>query len=249
MCSIGCRTSGLGIGTFLSPAGPSRGLNDNVAGSDPEVQDAFSIGEAASIIGVSTHVIRSWERRLSLDLSHRTRSNQRRYWMRDIRRFVAIRQLHESGGPPLVESAARVLASDGEVMSVQPQRSPAAGLDSFWAGLVETVPEMLLVLDDGGQIAAANASARIELNAQDGQRFSSLAPAGWSAEYRSLEREAGSSRRSKVLAVRSRGGVMFMDASLVPLGSAHRRSAVLIGRRSRVSPSSAPAAGQVLAEH
>jgi DNA-binding transcriptional MerR regulator len=203
----------------------------------------FSIGEAAAIVGVSTHVIRSWERRLSLDLNHRTSSNQRRYWMEDIQRFIAIRRFHETDGLPLVESAARAMAEQGPPSPVQTVGQRSAALDAFWAALSDTLPELLLVLDESGNIAAANESARARLNLHRRTSFMRLAPGGWRRTYRSLLREAGSRRQSVMVAMRARGGIMFMDAKVVRVRPGPDGPVVFIGKRVRARASS----GQVSA--
>jgi DNA-binding transcriptional MerR regulator len=201
-------------------------------------KDDFSIGETAAIVGVSTHVIRSWERRLSLDLNHRTRSNQRRYWIEDIQRFVTIRRLHEAGHLPLVESAARALGGRESASPVKTLGQHSEVLDSFWAALSDTLPELLLVIDEAGNVAAANDSARARLNVRRGTAFTRLAPGGWRRTYRSMCRQAGARHQSAILAMRARTGIVFMDAKVVPVGPVPGGSVVLIGTRVRVKTSS-----------
>jgi DNA-binding transcriptional MerR regulator len=193
----------------------------------------FSIGEAAAIVGVSTHVIRSWERRLSLDLNHRTSSNQRRYWTEDIQRFIAIRRFHEADGLPLVESAARAMAGRLTPSPVETVGQHSAALDAFWAALTDTLPDLLLVMDDSGTIAAANESARATLNLTRRTSFIRLAPGGWRRTYRSLLREAGARRQPLVVAMRARGGIVFMDARVFPVRPTRDRRVVFIGKRVR----------------
>jgi DNA-binding transcriptional MerR regulator len=210
--------------------------------------DGFSIGETAAIVGVSTHVIRSWERRLSLDLNHRTGSNQRRYWMEDIQRFVAIKRFHEAEGLPLVESAARALTASDAPSPAQTVGQQSAALDAFWAALSDTLPEVLLVIDESGIIAAANESARARLKLHPGTSFLRLAPGGWRRTYRTLLREAGARRHSVLVAMRGRGGIVFMDAKVVPVRPAPDGPVVFIGKRVRAQASSARAALGIGAE-
>jgi DNA-binding transcriptional MerR regulator len=200
--------------------------------------EGFSIGEAAAIVGITTHVIRSWERRLSLDLNHRTTSNQRRYWIEDIQRFIAIRRFHETDGLPLVESAARAMADRQAPTSVQSVGQQPAALDAFWAALSDTLPELLLVIDDSGTISAANESARGTLKVHRGRKFIRLAPGGWRRTYRSLLKEAGARRQSVIVAMRARGGIVFMDAKVVPVRPAPGGPVVFIGKRVRAPASS-----------
>lgn len=206
--------------------------------------EGFSIGEAAAVVGVSTHVLRSWERRLSLDLNHRTSSNQRRYWIEDIQRFIAIRRFHETEGLQLVDSAARAMAGSEPPSPAQTLGQQSAALDAFWAALSDTLPELLLVIDASGNIAAANASARARLNLHRRTSFIRLAPGGWRRTYRSLLREAGLRRQSVIVAMRARGGILFMDARVVPVRPAPDGPVVFIGKRLRAQASS----GRVAAE-
>jgi DNA-binding transcriptional MerR regulator len=195
--------------------------------------EGFSIGEAAAIVGVSTHVIRSWERRLSLELNHRTRSNQRRYWMEDVRRFVAIKRLHESSGLPLVESAAQAQKLAEDHPKAESLGNQATKIDTFWAGLVDVLPDILLVIDHSGRIVASNKVARAKLNIMHGRSFIRLAPKEWRRTYRALHLTTRGHPHSIVLAMRGRNGTVFMDARVVPLGHSPRGSAVLIGSRLR----------------
>ena len=178
---------------------------------------AFSIGEAAAIVGVSTHVLRSWERRLSLDLNHRTTTNQRRYWIEDIQRFIAIRQLHESDGLPLGESAARAV-NDKQELTADSAHYEGDALDAFWAGLIDTLGEILLVIDETGQISAANEVARAQLRVRQGTSFIRLAPIGWRPTYHAIKRGNAAGGRSTMLAMRARAGIIFVDARVVPVG-------------------------------
>jgi DNA-binding transcriptional MerR regulator len=193
-------------------------------------RNAFSIGEAAAIVGVSTHVLRSWERRLSLGINHRTSTNQRRYWIEDIQRFIAIRQLHETGGLPLVESAAHAMRLEKQP-PVGPPRYEADSLNVFWAGLIDTLGDLLLVIDETGRIRAANEVAREQLNVRQGSSFARLAPLGWRQKYQSIHRSTQAQARSGVLAMRARSGVIFVDACLVPVGHRPDGPAVMIGKR------------------
>ena len=204
-------------------------------------QDGFSIGEAAAIVGVSTHVIRSWERRLSIGLNHRTRSNQRRYWLEDVQRFAAIRKLHVVGGLPLVESAARALSARSEASTDSPRVEPSRMKD-YWARLIDILPSLLLVLDETGKVMTANATARAKLNVRMGSSFTRFAPGGWRHTYQALRRGAGTRRQPTILAMRSRSGILFVDASVVPLGRMPDTPVLVIGAHVR-ERTPAPKAG------
>ena len=204
--------------------------NRNLNGSRKPAPSGFSIGEAAAIIGVSTHVLRSWERRLSLDLNNRTPSNQRRYGIDDIHRLMRIRHLHEKAGLPLVESAARALAKNHPPPDAR-YGLGGAGIDQFWAGLLDTLPEVLIVIDERGRVTAANAVARAKLGVRTGGTFSSLAPVGWRQVYSAI-RSARGRGEPRLLAMRARSGTIVMEARVESVG-APDGPVVLIGRRLR----------------
>lgn len=188
--------------------------------------DGFSIGDAAAMVGVSTHVLRSWERRLSLDLHHRTRSNQRRYRLQDIQRFIAIRELHVRGGLPLLESAARALESIAP--SAEEQRVEGASISGYWAGLIDILPEILLVVDDAGRISAANKAARTRLDVSNRSRLLGLAPPGWRPSYKAIRQARGHSQRV-LLAVRGRAATVMVDTLVEPIGSRPDGPILMIG--------------------
>jgi len=187
-------------------------------------------------------VIRSWERRLSLALNHRTQSNQRRYWLQDVQRFAAIRKLHVAGGLPLVESAARALNASTDASTGTEPPAPSRIAD-FWARLIDSLPALVLVLDEAGKVMSANAIARAKLNVRFGASFTRFAPGGWRQTYQSLRRGAGTRHQATILAMRSRSGILFVDARLVPLGRMADSPVVVIGEHVRErtpSPKAAP---------
>ena len=202
---------------------PARERSQN---SGPAGPNGFSIGDAAAIVGVSTHVLRSWERRLSLDLNHRTQSNQRRYWIEDIHRFMAIRQLHERAGLPLSESAAR--AQEIVEPPAESHQVDTGALGSFWAGLIYALRDIVLVMDGAGHITAVNEAARATLNVRLGASLMRLAPLGWRSAYESIFRNRPRNERM-VVAMRGRTSTIFVDARVEPIGTRPDGPMVLVG--------------------
>jgi PAS domain-containing protein len=150
--------------------------------------------------------------------------------LEDVQRFVAIKRLHESGGLPLVESAARAASGIGDGWQAQQPSDRTTKVDTFWAGLINALPEILIVIDDAGKIVAANETARAKLNIRQGLSFLQLAPRGWRRTFRSIRSNATAGRDSTTLAMRGRHGIVFMNARVVPLGGpASDGRAVLIG--------------------
>ena len=53
----------------------------------------FKIGEVSRLVGVETHVLRYWEKEISMIRPGKTQSNQRRYRFKDVELFREIRRL------------------------------------------------------------------------------------------------------------------------------------------------------------
>lgn len=129
-------------------------------GASPAVtsQVTYSIGEAASLIGVSAHMLRAWERRYELPPPARTESGQRRYTPAQIEHLRQVRHLvvtHGLAVPAAVDLAGERAATptlgaevDGEPLSSVPH--------DLWAEVLDLVPELVLVLDRAGRIVSAN---------------------------------------------------------------------------------------------
>jgi PAS domain-containing protein len=107
----------------------------------------FSIGEVATLVGVSPHTIRAWERRHKVAIPRRTPSKQRRYTaddvetLRRVRRDTAMRALPLSARPE----------GDGSAV-------PEANL---WRGVADLLPELLFVLEEGVILETNVAVARL----------------------------------------------------------------------------------------
>ena len=113
----------------------------------------FSIGEVATLVGVSPHTIRAWERRHKVVAPRRTSSKQRRYTadevevLRGVRRDTAIR------GPAVTAP-------------VRPGTGSGAGGDPvldtiLWRGVADLLPELVLVLEGGAIVDTNVAVARL----------------------------------------------------------------------------------------
>ena len=134
----------MGIRTAAAPAATS--------------QVTYSIGEAASLIGVSAHMLRAWERRYDLPPPARTESGQRRYTPAQIEHLRQVRHLvvtHGLAVPAAVDLAGERAAppSPGAEVAGEPLSSVPHDL---WAEVLDLVPELVLVLDRAGRIVSAN---------------------------------------------------------------------------------------------
>src|SRR4051794_1295168 len=119
-------------------------------------QLTYSIGEAASLIGVSAHMLRAWERRYDLPPPSRTDSGQRRdsaaqiEHLRRGRQLVATGALRvRAGGERARQRAAAEPSSSGAARQGEPL--PAVP-NSLWSEVLDLVPELVLVLDRSGRI-------------------------------------------------------------------------------------------------
>jgi len=86
----------------------------------------FTIGEAAVIVGVQRHTLRAWERRYAAVMPRRSRSNQRRYTIDDIRLLSAVKQAIGNRSPSerrVMERVGRILADT----AAGAHRSPGRG--------------------------------------------------------------------------------------------------------------------------
>ena len=119
----------------------------------------YSIGEAASLIGVSAHMLRAWERRYDLPPPARTESGQRRYTAAQIEHLRQVRHLVVTRGLPV--PAALELAGERAVAPSAPGATageePLSSVPhDLWAEVLDLVPELVLVLDRSGRIVSAN---------------------------------------------------------------------------------------------
>lgn len=154
--------------------------------------------------------------------------------MEDVQRFVAIKRLHETSGLPLVEAAARALKGVGPSPAWDDATpSEAITIEQLWAGLIETLPELLVVVDDAGHIVAANSMARSALSVKTGASLTSLAPPGWQVTYRALRRGQLNHGGPIVLAMRGKSGIVYADVHFVPLGRTPDGAAVIVGTLQR----------------
>lgn len=115
-----------------------------------EEQAVFTIGEVASVVGVSPHTIRAWERRHGLLTPQRTASRQRRYSPRDVELLLQVQKGVSAQGLPLkvaVQEALGMLARPADL-------GPAA-----WQTVVDVLPYLIVILGQDGSILDANQGA------------------------------------------------------------------------------------------
>ncbi len=134
-------------------------------------QQLFSIGEVASMIGVSPHTIRAWERRHQLLTPQRTPRRQRRYTADDVALLlqvkhavtahglslkVAVRSAHGDLSVPALDALPAPRGPDG--LDARP--TPDAGAaHAAWRSAVDLLPQMIAIIDLGGRVLDGNRAA------------------------------------------------------------------------------------------
>jgi DNA-binding transcriptional MerR regulator len=136
-------------------------MGSNIAPASARApQLTYSIGEAASLIGVSAHMLRAWERRYDLPPPSRTDSGQRRYTAGQIEHLRTVRQLVVTRGLPVpaaVELARQRAAAEPSSSGTPRQGEPLPAVpNDLWSDVLDLVPELVLVLDRSGRIVTAN---------------------------------------------------------------------------------------------
>jgi DNA-binding transcriptional MerR regulator len=117
-------------------------------------RESFSIGEVASMVGVSAHTLRAWERRYSVITPVRTLKNQRRYSADDVRFLTQLTATCQDG----VRS---VKAAAMTVRGMLPETADLAATDmtdgkSMWRDVLDRSRDLMLILDVRGRIVDAN---------------------------------------------------------------------------------------------
>jgi len=189
---------------------------------------SLTIGELASMVGISTDTIRAWERRHALLSPHRTVTGHRRYGMDDVetlrrvRQNVAVRRLSlklaiaEAQGL-LVEAAVPVPMPVLTVVDAAGGRSEAP-----WRAVADLLPNVVCIVNPTGEIIDTNMAfahmtgvLRLELR---GKRFLDLIEPANRAKAVRLYKPEPQRRRGWELNLRTRtvSGLFAFDSYVVP---------------------------------
>ncbi|HEV1997595.1 MAG TPA: MerR family transcriptional regulator [Candidatus Dormibacteraeota bacterium] len=127
----------------------------------PRTADTFSIGEVASMVGLTAHTIRAWERRFAAVNPARSDFGQRRYSIEDVETLKRVKDLASSRGMPLRVAVAEALGELPEPAGLGfdvPLGDATVGArdDSPWRVVADLDPRLLLILDGRGQVFDAN---------------------------------------------------------------------------------------------
>jgi PAS domain S-box-containing protein len=142
----------------------------------------FTVGEAAALIGLSPHTIRSWERRYGFLTPQRSPSNQRRYSLDDVETLKRVKQIRSLRGSSLrlaVQEATGALVEvpASPATSSRPQPSEAVSENS-WRTAADLFLGPVAIVGPRGYILDCNlAFARLAGQNRDqlqGGRFADL---------------------------------------------------------------------------
>jgi PAS domain-containing protein len=153
----------------------------------------FSIGEVSSIVGLSRHTIRAWERHHLVE-PRRTPSGHRRYTPDDVALLLHVKHAASRRGLSL-KIASRSAQGGLSVPDLEPRRAPVIGSETarsqaadpavgwpVWRLAVDLMPHVMLLLDVEGAVRGANLAASeaigVECDRMLGQRFTELAGLG-----------------------------------------------------------------------
>jgi DNA-binding transcriptional MerR regulator len=184
----------------------------------------FSIGEVATLVGVSPHTIRAWERRRKVSRPRRTPSKQRRYTADEVEVLRRVRRDAAVQGLP--STAARRLGdSTGE----------SAKLDEgLWRRVADLLPELILVLEGGSILETNVAVARLTDTLRErlrGLRFLDIVEPFDHAKAVIACLSPLRQRRGWELNLRAAKGIFRYSFDCQPLWEEGRELLVMIGRR------------------
>jgi DNA-binding transcriptional MerR regulator len=200
----------------------------------------LTIGELASMVGVSTDIVRAWERRHAALSPVRTASHHRRYTMEDVETLRRVRHNVSARGLSLKLAVAEAHGLPVEDTAAEPQPeniavdAPHNTDGAPWRAVVDLLPSAVCVLDHRGDIVDANmAFARVAGVLRPrlrGMRFLDLVEPGDRAKAARLYRPQPQQRRGWELNLRTPmlSGLFSFDTYVLPTMTA--AFIVLIGR-------------------
>ena len=185
----------------------------------------FSIGEVATLVGVSPHTIRAWERRHKVVKPRRTPSRQRRYTADEVEVLRQVRREAAVHGPPSPKPPRLPVSSASEAGALE------AGL---WRSVADLVPDLILVLEQGAIIDTNVAVARLTGTLRErlrGHRFLDIVEPFDHAKAVIASLTPLRRRRAWELNLRSARGILRYSFDCQPLWEQGRELLVMIGRR------------------
>lgn len=202
----------------------------------PVAEITFSIGEAAAMIGVSTHTVRAWERRHRIVSPMRTPVGHRRYTTDDVE---LLRQVKLESRVHKLSMKVATMAAHGLVALDEPDPASASAATGGAQGAdplllaVDLVSEIVLVLDPRGRIVHANTVfvrfAGVLPRHVRGAAFVDYVDAFDRAKAVKLYEAPLRQRRGWELNIRARRRRAMFSIDCWPVSSAGQRLLLLIG--------------------
>ncbi|HET7338309.1 MAG TPA: MerR family transcriptional regulator [Candidatus Dormibacteraeota bacterium] len=131
-----------------------------------EAAPLYTVGEVATLLGVSPHTIRAWERRHGMVNPSRTATGQRRYRAEDVELLRDIKRAVDREGVSLKVAFQTVSGSqalDRRVRRGETGRQrQLPRREGVWRGVVDVLPHVVVLLDSQGRIVEANIVAAKE---------------------------------------------------------------------------------------
>jgi PAS domain-containing protein len=201
-------------------------------------EPAFSISEVASMVGLSTHTIRIWERRYGLFTPRRSAAGHRRYGLDEVQLLQRMKQAADTRGITLKMAALEVLgdlpAPSWTAGDAEGDQGGVITDDSPWRAAADLLPQPILLLHASGRIADANvAFARVGGFIREklrGTRFSELVDPYDRAKAAAIWQEPRGPRRGWELNLKTPMGSGLYSFDCWPLLSRGHQVIVLIGR-------------------
>ncbi len=198
------------------------------------VPDAFSIGEAAAILGISPPTLRAWERRYGILRPRRTRTNQRRYTVGDLQVLARVKEASSQAGVDL-----RRAADDATREPVRNRDAAATPVedDMVWRFVVDLFDRPILLLDLSGRVLDANEGAAkklgVERRALRSRHLSSYVRREDRERCESITRTPLQQRRNLPLRLSTRRGERSLDFDCWPIAHQGTLMVALIGQEAR----------------
>ena len=147
--------------------------------------DLYTVGEVATLLGVSPHTVRAWEQRHQIVSPVRTSSNQRRYRAEDVELLRDVKRATERYGLSLrvaFQAVSGLQVIDTRISKKALGRSPRlprSSRQTIWRGVADVLPHLIFLLDPDGKIVEANIVAArvfgVTLQQLHGRAFADLA--------------------------------------------------------------------------
>ena len=200
-------------------------------------EPTFSVSEVAAMVGLSTHVIRVWERRYGLLRPPRSSAGHRRYGLEDVQLLRRVKQTIDARGVTVKLAVLEAQSGLGEIAGPALAGGGPAEVprdDSPWRAAADLLPQPILLVDAAGRIADANiAFARVGGFIRErlrGTRFVELVDPYDRAKAATVWRDPGRPRRGWELNLRTPMGSGLYSFDCWPLLSRGHHLVVLIGR-------------------